>query len=323
MTRRLTIILVIGLPLLLTAAVIRFFWLSWPVGEGPAGPPVDVAAFATVWSERPVHLLGLGDSITDGFGATPGFAAFDRLVATPPGEDPALAGITLAKVLPRLTFQNEATSGSTSLNHADLLDGMDPLPADRFVVVMLTTGGNDIIHDYGRSPPCEGAMYGATLEQARPWIANFAVRLGRMLDRIRELCPGGCLVMLADIYDPTDGVGAPGFSFLPAWPDGLAVLTAYNDCIHKAAAARPWVALLPFHATFLGHGIYCRQFWRANYRSEDPHHWYLPNIEDPNDRGYDAIRRMALQAITARRSLFSGASQDAKRSPAGPLPSGS
>ena len=30
------------------------------------------------------------------------------------------------------------------------------------------------------------------------------------------------------------------------------------------------------------------------YRAEDPHYWYAPNIEDPHNRGYDAIRRLFL-----------------------------
>jgi len=46
-----------------------------------------------------------------------------------------------------------------------------------------------------------------------------------------------------------------------------------------------------------GHGIYCRQFWREHYRADDPHHWYGDNLEDPNHRGYDAIRRRFLIEI--------------------------
>ncbi|HUT13256.1 MAG TPA: hypothetical protein VMY42_22395 [Thermoguttaceae bacterium] len=29
-------------------------------------------------------------------------------------------------------------------------------------------------------------------------------------------------------------------------------------------------------------------------RPEDPHYWYAQNLEDPNVRGYDAIRRLFL-----------------------------
>ena len=33
------------------------------------------------------------------------------------------------------------------------------------------------------------------------------------------------------------------------------------------------------------------------YRADDPHYWYYANIEDPNERGYDAIRRIFLNEI--------------------------
>ena len=76
--------------------------------------------------------------------------------------------------------------------------------------------------------------------------------------------------------------------FLPRWPDGLKIHAAYNQIIHRCAAKRESVHLVPIHATFLGHGSHCLQFWRAHYRRDDPHYWYDSNVEDPNDRGYDA-----------------------------------
>ena len=38
----------------------------------------------------------------------------------------------------------------------------------------------------------------------------------------------------------------------------------------------------------------CRDRRNPNYRPDDPHYWYFKNLEDPNDRGYDAIRRVFL-----------------------------
>jgi hypothetical protein len=82
--------------------------------------------------------------------------------------------------------------------------------------------------------------------------------------------------------------------FCPTGPDGLRIHAAYNQVIHRAAANRDRVHLVPIHATFLGHGSHCTQFWRASYRRDDPHYWYFSNVEDPNDRGYDALRRIFL-----------------------------
>ena len=58
------------------------------------------------------------------------------------------------------------------------------------------------------------------------------------------------------------------------------------------------------YETFLGHGAHGRQFWRTTYRRDDPHDWFYGNIEDPNDRGYDAIRRVFLNTLLERSGLF-------------------
>ena len=140
-------------------------------------------------------------------------------------------------------------------------------------------------------------MYGATLAQAAPWIDSFRRRLDEMLRKIDACFPGGCEIYLGDIYDPTDGVGDAPSVYLPHWPDGLAIHAKYNEAIAECARACPNVHVVPLHKTFLGHGTHCRQFWRTTYVREDPHYWFYENIEDPNDRGYDAIRRTFLNAI--------------------------
>jgi hypothetical protein len=66
------------------------------------------------------------------------------------------------------------------------------------------------------------------------------------------------------------------------------------------------VHVVPVHEVFLGHGIHCRQFWRTHYHWRDPHYWYFENIEDPNDRGYDALRRVFLCAIAADHNSILG-----------------
>ena len=84
------------------------------------------------------------------------------------------------------------------------------------------TGRNDLIHDYGRSPARQGAMYGATLAQAQPWIEAFEQRLDRMIDLLEARFPGRCKIFQADIYDPTDEVGDAQNAGLPRWPKSRA-----------------------------------------------------------------------------------------------------
>lgn len=258
-------------------------------------PAVPAEPFATVWTERSVALLGIGDSITAGFGATPGYAYFDRLVQAPAGESPDMQGRTLAAVFPHLTPENRAVSSTVSTEHLDTQIANLPIrPADVFGVVVMTTGGNDIIHNYGETPPRECAMFGATLAQAGPWIDNFRDRLDRMMDLLREKFPGGCAVFLANIYDPSDGTGDLSAKGLPAWPDGVAVLAAYNQVIVECAARYDFVHLVDIHAVFMGHGFRIPEGWGPNAQRSGAPCWYHANIEDPNDMGYDAIRRLVL-----------------------------
>lgn len=297
--RRLIVLLAIGGLVIGSGFAYTRYWMARPIGKGPAGPSVEREPFVETWTDRKVLLLGLGDSVTAGLGAkSADHSYFQRLAKNPADEFPELEGLCLSAVLPNLETKNLAVSGSTSLQHlATIQQRLDVQEPDVFGLVVMTTGGNDLIHSYGRRPPREGAMYGASLAQAGPWIESFEKRLIEMLDLIDERFPGGCLVFLADIYDPTDGVGDAPSVYLPHWPDGLAIHAQYNEAIRRVAASRTNVRLVPLYQEFLGHGSHCRQFWRSTYRAEDPYYWFYDNIEDPNDRGYDAIRRVYLNTI--------------------------
>jgi lysophospholipase L1-like esterase len=291
-------LIAVGLVVVGLTALYVYFRYSRPVGYGPAGPTVANEKFEFTWTDRPVLLVGIGDSVTAGYGASPHKSYFQRLVANPPDEFGDMQGKSLAKVFPNLTPTNLALSGSTSQECLDvLIPKLKTQDEDTFGIIVMTTGGNDIIHNYGRTPPREGAMYGATLQQAQPWIAKFRVRLDKILDQLEAKFPGGCMFFIANIYDPTDDSGDAAAAGLPDWPDGLKVIGAYNDILAHAAKARENVKLVDMHSGFLGHGIHCVQFWRKHYDRRDPHYWYWDNLEDPNDRGYDAVRRMFLNEM--------------------------
>jgi lysophospholipase L1-like esterase len=269
-----------------------------PIGSGPAGPAVSREPWTKVWSTRPVLLVGLGDSVTAGFGAPPPLSYFNRLVSNPGDEFPEMKGICLRSVFPNLKPLNLAISGTVSEEHmGEQLPKLEKAGPETLGIVVMTSGGNDLIHSYGRNPPKEGAMFGATWAQARPWIEAYEKRLDGMFVRIIGSFPGGCHVFIADIYDPTDGVGDIERAGLPAWSDGERILEAYNGAIRRAAARFPQVRVVPMHDAFLGHGMHCCQPWRATYRQDNPYYWYFNNLEDPNPRGYDAIRRLFLLEI--------------------------
>jgi hypothetical protein len=108
-----------GLLLICVLAAGLYFQFARPVGRGPAGPVVSRTDFQHAWSSRPVLLLGLGDSVTAGFGARKGYGYFDRLHTNPPEEFADMQGVSLRAVFPNLQVTNLAVSGSTSFEHVE------------------------------------------------------------------------------------------------------------------------------------------------------------------------------------------------------------
>ena len=266
-------------------------------------PVVPHSLIESTWSKRSVLLLGLGDSITAGYGASPGHSYFEMLAANPRNDAPAMAGLNLSKALPNLTKLNRSVSGSTSLHCLEQqIPKVDMQSPDVFGIVCITTGGNDLIHNYGRSPPMEHAMYGATWEMAEPWVKSYEQRLLQIVNAVESRFPGGCRIFIATIYDPTDGVGDienAGGMDLPAWSDALRVLDSYNQVIKRIANKYPNIYLVDLHESFLGHGIHSRESAMKKYNQGDRSYWYFENLEDPNDFGYDAIRRLFLLEIAS------------------------
>ncbi len=267
----------------------------YDMGTGPAGPAVAKAPFDVIWSREKVMLVGIGDSITNGLGASKKHNYFALLQHNDDEAYPDMAGRDLAAVLSNLEVHNYALDYTTSQQHLERqLLRVAVRPPDVKAIVVITSGGNDLIHDYGRSEPVDGAMYGCTYRQAKVWTANIKQRLQKLIEGINERFPGGCEIFLANIYDPTDGVGDPQIRGLPRWRACVKTLALTNRRIQELCDAHDNVHLVDIHSEFLGHGFHCRQWWRKHYRKDDPYHWYYHNIEDPNPRGYDAIRRLFL-----------------------------
>lgn len=270
-----------------------------PIGQGPAGPAVELAPFERVWSREPHVLVGIGDSVTRGLGAAKRLTYFELLLNNDDSVHPDMTGRDLLHVLPNLTARNYAQDYTTSQDH---LEGqLVRLPVyDHNVrgLVVMTSGGNDLIHDYGRTPPRDGAMYGCTYKEAEVWCENLKGRLDALLRGVMEKFPGGCEIFLANIYDPTDGVSDSSTVGLPRWPAGSKTVVLANRKISELCDQYPNVHLVDIHSEFLGHGIHCDEPWRKHYREEDPRYWYYTNLEDPNQRGFDAVRRLFLLTMT-------------------------
>ena len=214
---RLIALLVAGVLIAGAAAAWRHFVYARPVGSGPASPHVPREPFETQWSSRRVILLGLGDSVTDGLGASAGKSYFKRLVSNLADEFDDLKGSNLSVVLPRLKAVNRSVSGMTSIECVDhQLPKLSPYPPEVFGVVVMTVGGNDVVHNYVRTRPREGAMYGASVTQVEKWLPAFNDRLETLAASERTTFPGGIHMIVADIYDPPDGDSDTHYAGLPA-----------------------------------------------------------------------------------------------------------
>lgn len=137
---RITILGVVGvLAIAGSAAYLQFFQMR-PIGDGPAGPAVSAAPFQRAWSQQNVVLVGIGDSVTAGFGAdSPDHSYFNRLASNPSDEFPEMEGKSLTQVLPNLKKDNLAVSGSTSAEHLVTIEERLPQhDSDVFGLVVMT-----------------------------------------------------------------------------------------------------------------------------------------------------------------------------------------
>ena len=200
-----------------------------------------------------------------------------RLLKNPPDEFSDMQGKCLSTFFPHLVSTNLAVSGSTSGEHVrQQLSRLPSNISNSIAFVVMTTGGNDLIHNYGRTAPREEAAYGATLDEAAPWITNFEARLDIIVQQITNHFPAGCHIFLCTIFDPTDNVGDAQNAGLPAWKAGLKILRAYNDAIRNCVRRHKCVHVVEVHDAFLGHGIHCTRFWLPRYDRKDPHFGITP-----------------------------------------------
>lgn len=266
-----------------------------PMGDGSAGPAIALEPFERTWSEDKIVFIGIGDSVTKGLGARKRHCYFELLQNNDDEQYPDMVGRDLNKVFVQLESHNYALNYTITQEHIDgQLSKLPRYPANVKGIVVVTSGGNDLIHDYGRSSPVDGAMYGCNYKQGVEWTANLKGRLRTLLEGIIEKFPGGCEIFFANIYDPTDGVSDPQIIGLPRWRNAVKVLALANEKIAQLCQDYENVHLVDIHSEFLGHGLHCTESWRKHYHKDDPHFWYFQNLEDPNRRGFDAVRRLFL-----------------------------
>jgi hypothetical protein len=137
-------------------------------------------------------------------------------------------------------------------------------------------GGNDLLAAYGDATAARRAI-------------TTVVDNGRLvLAGLRTLMGSEAPIVVATVYDPSDGSGDARRLGLPPWPEALEFLAELNRALrmladeHKALVAE-------VHARFLGHGLTIGNPAQQATRPPERGLWYCDLIE-PNAWGAREIR---------------------------------
>jgi lysophospholipase L1-like esterase len=185
---------------------------------------------------------------------------------------PELSGRDLRTAFPEIESVNLCVDGATV---GDTEEEQGPLiPVDGVPTLFtVTAGGNDLL-----------SLIGAPAHRGEAAVAASLFRLRRLLADLRRRAPGS-LVLVATVYDPTDGTGRLDHVQLDRAELGW--LHAYNEGVRRMCDGDA-VRLADAHGHFLGHG-----------RSAPPaERWYWPQSTiEPGARGASELRRLWLDAI--------------------------
>jgi lysophospholipase L1-like esterase len=226
----------------------------------------------------------LGDSMSiDDYAGGPGRGAASLLWRNRNDDFPAWAGRDLTTRDPALRLALLATDGATSTTVATQqlgrLRGLGRAPT----LATVTMGGNDLLAAYGDAAA------------ARRVIRTVVDNGRRVLAGLRDLMGPEVPIVVATVYDPSDGSGDAGRLGLPPWPDALDRLAELNQALRALAAAHG-ALVADIHARFLGHGLAAGDPTQPAARPTDRDLWYCGLIE-PNAWGASEIRAAFWEAL--------------------------
>ncbi len=235
------------------------------------------------------HYVALGDSMSSdhyptcdvrGLDAPPSrldpLGAATLLYRNDDARWPEFAGRDLQHQAPGVDFRNLTEDGALVDDVAtEELSRLGHHSGDPGIVVTLTTGGNDLL---------DALLAGAPLQVA---VARLVRRYSELIESLRDELPQAAL-LLATVYDPTDGAGnLPGVSETYG-PLPLEYLDRFNNHVRETAGRTPGAVLADVHRHFRGHGVTApegeRWYWRRN-------------LIEPSARGASEIRRVWWEAL--------------------------
>jgi lysophospholipase L1-like esterase len=243
----------------------------------------------------PARLIYLGDSITDGSGASNGNLQYTALLQDNAPKWSGFDEVDLSSTYPDgLDVIDVARGGATtSTMYSQQLSALEnqlSFPASGETIVVFTIGGND-------------------LQAALNPLANAAQIVNDTIDNMRDIIdwfqdpsrfPDGVFIYATNVYEPSDGTGQAdecffGYDFESRMPE----LERYNEEF-GAMGEELGFAAIDLRGQFLGHGWNFDEDGIDAYDTEDPSRWMEDDCIHPNDRGHHEVRRLFHAAITGQ-----------------------
>jgi hypothetical protein len=241
--------------------------------------------------ESAARLVVLGDSISAGQGASSHETTYSALlVENVDGEFPDEAETDLtSRFGAEVELVNVAAGGATTRDLprqlGDLEEELGGPPAGHTIVVV-TIGGNDLVRALASLQPPDGTVLDRAIEEIGDVAAWFDP----------ERFPDGVSLYVADVYDPSDGVGSAPECFGGIQIPGLVeALETWRQRYVELATERGF-AVVDALGHFRGHGFHYSEPDNQYYDAEDPTPWFYDCVH-PNDRGHSELRRLFFEAI--------------------------
>ena len=228
-------------------------------------------------SHRRVVYAALGDSMSiDDYAGGPGRGAASLLWRNRDDDFPTWTGRDLTARDPTARLALLASDGATSTTVAGEQLGRLRRLGGIPTLATVTMGGNDLLAAYGDATAARRAI--------RTVVDN-----GRLvLASLRTVMGSEAPIVVATVYDPSDGSGDAGRLGLPPWPEALALLAELNRALRMLAEQYQALAA-EVHARFLGHGLAAGDPTQPAARPACRDLWYCDLIE-PNAWGASQIR---------------------------------
>ena len=210
--------------------------------------------------------------------AEPGLGAASLLFRNVDSIWPEFSGKDLRTRFPELQLQNLTSDGAMIDEVVEQLRHV--ARPEAVSIATLTAGGNDLLDALGLAASGEGALQRET--------TRIQHRFTDLVAHLRRALPNARLI-LATIYDPTDGTGLlwPTQGRLP-----IEFLAQMNEHIRAVAHATPDAVLADVDLHFRGHGIH----------APEAEQWYWRHSAiEPSVRGASEIRRTFWHALDAAR----------------------